>query len=412
MRMGKTTGAIALSRDFVMNKLTIEDIEVKGKRVLLRVDFNVPLKENQVVADNTRILAAKPTINYLLNKGARLILVSHLGRPKGKPSDKLSLRPVAEALGKILNRQVFFSPANLGSVAQSAIDCLQNGDCVLMENIRFYPEEEKNDVQFSKELASMADKFVNDAFGTAHRAHASNVGVARYFDDSACGFLIKKELEYLGELVRMPENPCCAIIGGAKVKDKIQVISSLLDKVDDILIGGGMAYSFLKVQGRKIGKSILDEEHLDLVEETFESAETKGKRIHLPVDHIVAQEFSNDVPILVVEDDIPNNYMGMDIGPKAVEQYLAVIEKAKTTFWNGPMGVFEMSKFQNGTFQIARGMAENKGVTVVGGGDSVAAVNRIDKAGEMSHVSTGGGASLEFIEGKQLPGIEALAEKK
>ncbi|MCP4751076.1 MAG: phosphoglycerate kinase [Proteobacteria bacterium] len=395
-----------------MNKLSIEDLDVKGQRVLLRVDFNVPLDENQRVADSTRIVSVLPTIKYLLKEGARLILVSHLGRPKGTVSDKLSLRPVAEVLGNLLKKQVYFSPALIGPVAQSAIDCLKNGDCLLMENVRFYQEEEKNDVQFSKELASLADKYVNDAFGTAHRAHASTEGVARYFEDAACGFLMKKELEFLGNLAGNPKRPFCAIIGGAKVKDKIHVISRLLDKADDILIGGGMAYSFLRVQGKEIGKSILDAEHLGWVEEAFEKAETVGRRIHLPVDHVVSQEFADDAPNQVVDVDIPSGYMGMDIGPQTVRNYISVIEKAKTTFWNGPMGVFEMKSFQNGTFEIAGAMAAADAVTVVGGGDSVAAVNRIDKAGEMSHVSTGGGASLEFIEGKNLPGIEALAEKK
>ncbi len=395
-----------------MNKLTVEDLDVKGKRVLLRVDFNVPLDENQHVADNSRILAALPTIKYLLNKGARLILVSHLGRPKGKVTDVFSLRPVAEVLENVLKKKIVFSPPVLGTIAQTAIDCLQNGDCLLMENIRFFPEEEKNDAQFSKELASLVDVYVSDAFGTVHRAHASTAGVARYFDNAACGFLIKKELDFLGNLVNNPQSPFCAIIGGAKVKDKIHVISSLLDKADDILIGGGMAYTFLKVKGVQVGTSILDESSLNLVEETFRKADKSGKRIHLPVDHVIAEEFSNEVPAKTVEGDIPDGFMGLDIGPKSIEEYLSVINKAKTTFWNGPMGVFEMKKYQKGTFEIARGMALNNGVTVVGGGDSVAAVNRINKSKEMSHVSTGGGASLEYLEGKQLPGIEVLAEKK
>jgi len=395
-----------------MNKLTIADLDVKGKKVLLRVDFNVPLNENHQVADSTRILSALPTIQYLLNGGARLIILSHLGRPKGKPVDDFSLRPVAEVLGDVLKQQVFFSPALLGSVAQTAIDCLKEGDCLLMENVRFYPEEEKNDVQFSKELASLADLYVNDAFGTAHRAHASNVGVARYFDKAACGFLIENELSYLENLIRSPDSPFCAIIGGAKVKDKIQVVGNLLDKADDILIGGGMAYTFLKAKGVDIGNSILDEESADLVTETFARASELGKTIHLPVDHVIAESFNDNVPARTVDGHIPDGFMGLDIGPRTIANFLAIIDKANTIFWNGPMGVFEMNSFQQGTFSIAEGMASSSAVTVVGGGDSVAAVNRINKADSMSHVSTGGGASLELLEGKKLPGIEALAEKK
>ncbi|MBT3226883.1 MAG: phosphoglycerate kinase [Deltaproteobacteria bacterium] len=395
-----------------MNKLTIADLDVKGKRVLLRVDFNVPLDGNHQVSDDTRILAALPTIQYLLNGGARLIILSHLGRPRGKPAEAFSLRPVAEMLGNILQQQVFFSPALLGPVAQAAIDCLKDGDCLLMENVRFYPEEEKNDVQFSKELASLADVYVNDAFGTAHRAHASNEGVTRYFDNAACGLLIEKELSVLENLIKSPEAPFCAIIGGAKVKDKIHVIGNLLNKADEILIGGGMAYTFLHSQGKRIGNSILDGESTDLVAETFARAETLGKTVHLPTDHVVAESFSNDVPTRIVEDHIPDGYIGLDIGPKTIAHFLSVIGNAKTVFWNGPMGVFEMNHFQQGTFSIAEGLAASSAVTVVGGGDSVAAVNRINKAGKMTHISTGGGASLELLEGKKLPGIEALTEKK
>ncbi len=395
-----------------MNKLTIADLDVKGKKILLRVDFNVPLNENHQVADSTRILSALPTIQYLLKGGARLIILSHLGRPKGKPVDDFSLRPVAEVLGDVLKQQVFFSPALLGPVAQTAIDCLKEGDCLLMENVRFYPEEEKNDVQFSKELASLADLYVNDAFGTAHRAHASNVGVAHYFDNAACGFLIENELSYLENLIRSPESPFCAIIGGAKVKDKIQVVGNLLGKADDILIGGGMAYTFLKAKGGNVGNSILDEESADLVTETFARAAKQGKTIHLPVDHVIAESFSDNVPTQTVDGHIPDGFMGLDIGPKTIANFRTIIDKANTIFWNGPMGVFEMNSFQQGTFSIAEGMASSSAVTVVGGGDSVAAVNRINRADDMSHVSTGGGASLELLEGKKLPGIEALAEKK
>lgn len=394
-----------------MNKLTIKDLDVKGKRVFLRVDFNVPLDEHGQVADVNRIQAALPTIQHLLGNGARLILVSHLGRPKGIPAEKYSLRPVADKLEKILDKKVVFSPTVIGPVAQTAIDCLASGDCLLMENIRFFPEEEKNDSQFSKDLASLADIYINDAFGAAHRAHASTCGIAQYFENAACGYLIEKELEFLGKLIERPESPFCAIIGGAKVKDKIDVISSLLEKVDDVLIGGGMAYTFLKTKNRNIGKSILDLEHIDLVRETFDKADKLKKKIHLPVDHVVSEQFSNESPVKTVDDDIPEGYMGLDIGPKTIENYLRVIDKSKMIFWNGPMGVFEMSNFQNGSFRIAEGMGKSEAVTVVGGGDSVAAVNEAKVGDKMSHISTGGGASLRFIQGKSLPGIEALAEK-
>ena len=395
-----------------MTKLTVENLDVTGKKVLVRVDFNVPLDEKQEVTDDTRIVASLPTIRFLLERGAKLILVSHLGRPKGTPSPELSLEPVAAVLGKHLGQPVMFAPfsSNLGTI--SGINDMENGDCLLMENIRFYSEEEQNDEVFSKSLASLADKFVNDAFGTAHRAHASNVGVARFFDDAACGFLIKKELEYLGNLVLRPKTPFCAIIGGAKVRDKIQVIANLLDKTDHILIGGGMAYSFLKVLGHQIGNSILDADHLNLVEETLKKASDSNKQIHLPEDHVIANEFKNDATIKIVDDDIPDGFMGMDIGPKSTQIYLDIIGQSKTVFWNGPMGVFEMSRFQSGTFSIARGLANAQAVTVIGGGDSVAAVNKIDLADQITHISTGGGASLELLEGKSLPGIEILAEVK
>jgi len=393
-----------------MSKLTIENLDVQGKTVLLRVDFNVPLNEKLEVTDETRITASLPTIQFLLNNGARLVLVSHLGRPKGKRSDNFSLKPVAVALSKHLHQTVNLSNDLLSPSVKSEVESLKDGDCLLMENIRFYPEEEQNDEAFSKMLASLADKFVNDAFGTAHRAHASTVGVAKFFTDAACGFLIKKELEYLENLVMQPQEPFCAIIGGAKVKDKIQVITNLLDKTDQILIGGGMAYSFLKVHGHQIGDSLLDTEHLPLVEETLKKASDHNKKIHLPTDHVTADSFSNDAVIKSVEKNIPTGYMGMDIGPKTIKNYLEIINESKTIFWNGPMGVFEMSHFQEGTFSVARGLAAANAVTVVGGGDSVAAINRIKLADQITHISTGGGASLELLEGKPLPGIEILAE--
>ncbi|NQU66283.1 MAG: phosphoglycerate kinase [SAR324 cluster bacterium] len=391
-----------------MNKLTIADLDVKGKRVLLRVDFNVPLDESGQISDNTRILSALPTIQYLLNGGARLIILSHLGRPNGKPAEVFSLRPVAEMLGNILKQQVFFSPALIGPVARTAIDCLKDGDCLLMENVRFYPEEEKNDVQFSKELASLAELYVNDAFGAAHRAHASNEGVTRFFDKAACGFLVEKELLYLENLIRSPEAPFCAIIGGAKVKDKIHVIGNLLNQANEIIIGGGMAYTFLHAQGKGIGNSILDNESSDLVAKTFARAASLDKTIHLPTDHVIAESFSNDVPTRIVENDIPEGYMGLDIGPKSVADFLAVIDRAKTIFWNGPMGIYEIAAFAKGSIEIARAIGESKAFSVIGGGDSIAAVNSTGMADKISHICTGGGASLKFLEKGILPGIEVL----
>lgn len=394
-----------------MNKLTIKDLEVKGKRVFLRVDFNVPLDSLQQVADDTRIQAALPTIRYLLENGARVILVSHLGRPKGVPTESFSLRPVAEKLEQLLEQKIFFSPTVVGPVAQTAIDCLNEGDCLLMENIRFFPEEEKNDPQFSKDLASLADLYVNDAFGTAHRAHASTEGVAHCFKNAACGFLIQSELEFLGKLSENPQLPFIAIVGGAKVKDKIGVISNLLEKADDVLIGGGMAYTFLKVQGAEIGDSIFEEEQVEIVKNILNKAKSLNKRIHLPVDHVVGDTFSNDANIQVVGKDIPEGMMGLDIGPETIKKYAEIIGGSKTIFWNGPMGVFEMSNYQKGTFEIANAMAAVKAMTVVGGGDSVSAVKKARVANLMSHISTGGGASLKFIEGARLPGIEVLANK-
>lgn len=392
-----------------MQKKTIENIDIKGNRILLRVDFNVPLDKNLRVTDATKIKAALPTINFLLQQGAKLIIISHLGRPKGKIDPQFSLRPVAARLEELLGQPIAFSPTTLGPVAKSAIDCLKEGDCLLLENVRFYEEETTNDPRFSKELASLTDKYVNDAFGTAHRAHASTTGVAKYFPDACCGFLMKKELDYLSGVLDLPQSPFCAILGGAKVQDKIKVISRLLDKADEILIGGGMAYSFLKVKGHAVGNSIVDDGNLDMVKDILEKAQKLGKSIHLPLDHVVAADFKKEADSKIVDIEIPDGFMGLDIGPKSIELFKSVIEKSKTILWNGPMGVFEWGNYQTGTFEIAKAMAKCKGITVVGGGDSVAAVNRIGKGDEMSHMSTGGGASLEFLEGKELPGIEALA---
>ena len=394
-----------------MNKLTLEDLDVKDKRVLLRVDFNVPLDDKQRVDDDTRIRAAIPTIENLTARGAKVILVSHRGRPKGKPVEEFSLRPVADALEKILGEPVSFSPDLFGPVAEAAIENLKSGHCLLLENIRFYPEETSNDVQFSKELASLADHFVMDAFGTCHRAHASTAGVAKFFEKPACGFLLKKELEYFGGLVNNPGRPFVTITGGAKVSDKIQLLDRLLDISDHLIIGGGMAYSFLKAQGHRVGNSLVELDHMDTVHKVLAKAKELGKGIHLPVDHVVAKEFAEDATFKIVGQDIPDGLMGLDIGPQSIKNFSELIGEAKTIFWNGPMGVFEWENYSRGTFGIADAVAANDGITVVGGGDSVNAVKKAGLSDKMSHVSTGGGASLEFIQGNQLPGVEALAEK-
>ena len=398
-----------------MRYKTIDDLVVTGKRVFVRVDFNVPLtkEEPYTITDDTRIQAALPTINFLRDHGARIILASHLGRPKGAPEKKYSLAPVAERLSALLKAPVAMADDCVGPEAAKKAANLNDGDVLLLENLRFHKEEEANDLEFSKQLASLAEIYVDDAFGAAHRAHASIEGITHYLNNKAAGCLLKKEIDYLGTAVADPKRPFVAIIGGAKISGKIDVISSLLSKVDAILIGGGMMYTFFKAAGKEIGKSLCENDRLDMAKSLMDRAASEGKQLILPVDTIVADAFDNNANAKVVSvDAIPNDMLGMDIGPKSIEEFTKHIVGAKTIVWNGPMGVFEMPNFAEGTLAIAKAMAEatSKGATtIVGGGDSVAALEQSGLAEKMSHVSTGGGASLEFLEGKTLPGIAALA---
>lgn len=394
------------------NKKTIEDIDVKGKRVLVRCDFNVPLKDG-VITDENRLNGALPTIKYLVNNGAKVILCSHMGKPKGEPKPELSLAPVAKRLSEMLGKEVVFAADDnvVGENAKKAVAEMKDGDVVLLQNTRYRKEETKNGEEFSKELASLADIFVNDAFGTAHRAHCSTVGVTEFIDTAVCGYLIQKELKFLGDAVENPERPFVAILGGAKVSDKIAVINNLLDKVDTLIIGGGMAYTFLKAQGYEVGTSLVEEDRIEYAKEMIEKAKAKGVKFLLPVDHRVAAEFK-DVKATITEDqNIPAGNMGLDIGPKTEELYANAIKDAKTVIWNGPMGVFEFENFNKGTIAVAKAMAESNATTIIGGGDSAAAVNILGFGDKMTHISTGGGASLEFLEGKVLPGIAALNNK-
>lgn len=392
-------------------KKTVRDIDVKGKRVLVRVDFNVPMDSEKNITDDTRIKAALPTIQYLLDNNAKVILVSHLGRPKGKFNMEYSMKPVAKRLSELLGKQVIVADDVIGEDAKAKANALKDGEVLLLENVRFHAEEEKNDPDFSKELASLADVFVNDAFGTAHRAHASTTGVASYLP-AVSGFLIEKELNFMGGALENPERPFVAILGGAKVSDKIGVITNLLDKVDSLLIGGGMAYTFIKAEGHEIGKSLLEEDKLGLAKDLIEKAKQKGVKLLLPVDTVVSAELKSGVPYEVVDiDKMPNDKIGVDIGPKTIEEFSKVIKGAKTVVWNGPMGVFEIREFAKGTEAIAKAMSECSGTTIIGGGDSAAAVEQLGYADKVSHISTGGGASLEFLEGKVLPGIAALNDK-
>ncbi len=395
-----------------MNKKTVRDIDVAGKKVLVRCDFNVPLDgETGTITDNRRIRAAIPTIQYLIDHNAKVILCSHLGRPKGEANPKYSLKPVAEELSKLLGKEVKLAKDVIGEDAQKLTSEIKEGEVVLLENVRFHKEEEKNDPEFAKKLASFAEIYVNDAFGTAHRAHASTAGVADYLP-AVSGFLIEKELEFLGSSLENPERPFVAILGGAKVSDKIGVIENLIEKVDTLIIGGGMAYTFYKAQGHHIGTSICEEDKLDLATSLLKKAEEKGVKLLLPVDNHVSSEYSNDGEDRFVEStEIPDGFMGLDIGPKTIENFKNAIKNAKTVLWNGPLGVTEFSKFAEGTRAIATALAESDAVTIIGGGDSAAAVEKMGLADKMTHISTGGGASLEFLEGKVLPGIDCLNNK-
>ena len=394
-----------------MNKKTIEDIDVSGKRVLVRCDFNVPL-DGTKITDDTRIVAALPTIQYLLDHNAAVILCSHLGRPKGEFNMKYSLAPVAERLSEKLDKKVVLAKDVIGEDAQKCVDAMKPGDIVLLENVRFHKEEEKNDPEFAKKLASFAEIYVNDAFGTAHRAHASTEGVAHYLP-AVAGFLIGKELDVMGKALENPARPFVAILGGAKVSDKIGVINNLLDKVDTLIIGGGMSYTFQKALGLSIGKSLCENDKVDLAKDLMAKAKEKGVKLLLPVDNVCGDSFSNDANRITVAsaNGIPDDYEGMDIGPETAKIYADVVREAGTVVWNGPMGVFEFENFALGTRAVAKAMSECKGVTIIGGGDSAAAVEQMGYADKVTHVSTGGGASMEFLEGKTLPGVAALNDK-
>lgn len=395
-----------------MAKLSVKDVPVQGRRVLVRVDFNVPLDENQVITDERRIVGALPTIKYLLENSAKIILCSHLGRPKGKFVPEMSLAPVAKRLRELLpGINVIFANDVIGEDARKKASELKEGEILLLENLRFHAEEEKNDPEFAKALASFADLYVSDAFGTVHRAHASTEGVAHYLP-AVCGFLIEKELSFMGKALADPDRPFVALLGGKKVGDKIGVIRNLLDKCDTLLIGGGMSYTFYKAMGCNIGTSVLDEASIDLAASLLEEAKAKGVELMLPVDCVIGKDFRNDTEIRTVSfDAIPDGYMGMDIGPATIEKYASIIRGAGTVVWNGPFGVFEFDNFAHGTEAIARACADCKGITIIGGGDSASAINKFGLSDRMNHISTGGGASLEFLEGKTLPGVACLMDK-
>ena len=395
-----------------MSKKTVRDIDLKDKKVLVRCDFNVPMDENQNITDNTRIVAALPTIKYLLEQNCKIVLCSHLGRPKGEFKKEFSLAPVATELSKLLNKEVIMAKDVIGEDAKSKADNLKNGELLLLENLRFHREETDNDPEFSKELAKYGEIFVNDAFGTAHRAHASTEGVTHYLP-AVSGFLIEKELKFLDEALQNPERPFIAILGGSKVSDKIGVIESLLNKVDTLLIGGGMAYTFFKALGYNVGNSICEEDKINLAMELMEKAKEKGVKFILPVDNKIGKEFKADTESKIVSSDaIPDGWEGLDIGPETIKLYAEELKNAKTIVWNGPLGVFEFENFAVGTNEIAKVLGDINAVKIIGGGDSASAVEKAEVAKKMTHISTGGGASLEFLEGKKLPGIEALEDAK
>ena len=397
----------------MLNKKSVDDINVKGKRVLVRCDFNVPLIDGKITDEN-RLVAALPTIKKLIADGGKVILCSHLGKPKGEPKPELSLAPVAVRLSELLGQEVKFAAdaTVVGENSKAAVAAMNDGDVILLENTRYRAEETKNGEEFSKELASLCDVFVNDAFGTAHRAHCSNVGVTKYVDTAVVGYLMQKEIDFLGNAVNNPERPFVAILGGAKVSSKISVIENLLDKVDTLIIGGGMSYTFSKAMGGKVGISLLEEDYCDFALNMLKKAEEKGVKLLLPVDHVIADDFSNDAKIQVVSrGEIPDGWEGLDIGPETAKLYAETVKTAKTVVWNGPMGCFEMPNFAKGTEAVAKALAETDAVTIIGGGDSAAAVNQLGYGDKMTHISTGGGASLEFLEGKELPGVAAANDK-
>ena len=397
----------------MLNKKSVDDMNAKGKRVLIRCDFNVPLKDG-VITDENRLVQALPTIQKVMNDGGKVILCSHLVKPKGEPKPELSLAPVAKRLSELLNKEVVFAKDDtvVGENAKAAVAAMKDGDVVLLENTRYRKEETQNEDAFSKELASLADIFVDDAFGTAHRAHCSNVGVTKYVETSVVGYLMEKEINFLGNAVDNPVRPFVAILGGAKVSDKINVINNLLEKVDTLIIGGGMAYTFLKAQGKEIGTSLLEADKIEYALEMIEKAKEKGVSLLLPVDNLVAKEFNNDAEYRVSENGMNPDEMGLDIGPKTRALFADALKNAKTVVWNGPMGVFEMPNFAGGTIAVAKALAEIDATTIIGGGDSAAAVNQLGFGDKMTHISTGGGASLEFLEGKELPGVAAIADKE
>ena len=397
----------------MLNKKSVDDINVKGKKVLVRCDFNVPLQDGKITDEN-RLVAALPTLKKLIADGGKLILCSHLGKPKGEPKPELSLAPVAARLSELLGQEVKFAADDnvVGPNAKAAADAMQDGDVILLQNTRYRAEETKNGEEFSKELAGLCDVFVNDAFGTAHRAHCSNVGVTQFVDTAVVGYLMQKEIDFLGNAVNNPERPMVAILGGAKVSSKISVINNLLDKVDTLIIGGGMAYTFMKALGEEVGDSLLEADYLDYAKEMMDKAKEKGVNLLIPVDTVVADDFSNDANIKTVErGGIEAGWQGLDIGPKTRELFADALKDAKTVVWNGPMGCFEMPNFAAGTVAVAEALAEIDATTIIGGGDSAAAVNQLGFGDKMTHISTGGGASLEFLEGKELPGVAAANDK-